>query len=38
MIAGVVGIFDYNLEVVLIETGHVVKVYYKVKTFDSFNS
>ena len=30
MMAGVVGIFDYNLEVVLVETGHVLKVYYKV--------
>lgn len=30
MSAGVLGIFDYNLEVILIDTGHVVKVYYKV--------
>lgn len=30
MRAGVVGVFSYNLEVVLIETGHVLKVYYKV--------
>lgn len=30
MLAGVVGIYDYNLEVVLVETGHVLKVYYKV--------
>lgn len=28
--AGVVGIFPYNLEVIFIETGHVIKVYYKV--------
>jgi DIS3-like exonuclease 2 len=31
MKAGVMGIYDYNLEVVLIETGHSVKVFYKVK-------
>lgn len=30
MTAGVVGIYDYNLEVVLVETGHLLKVYYKV--------
>lgn len=30
MKAGVVGVFDYNLEVVLVDTGHLVKVYYKV--------
>lgn len=30
MLAGVVGVFDFNLEVVLVETGHVIKVYYKV--------
>lgn len=29
MVAGVVGIYDYNLEVVLVETGHVLKVFYK---------
>jgi DIS3-like exonuclease 2 len=31
MLASVVGIYDYNLEVVLIDTGHAIKVYYKVK-------
>jgi DIS3-like exonuclease 2 len=30
MLAGVLGIYDYNFEVVLIETGHVIKVFYKV--------
>lgn len=30
MMAGVLGIYEYNLEVVLVETGHVMKVYYKV--------
>lgn len=29
-VAGVLGIYDYNLEVVLVETGNVLKVYYKV--------
>lgn len=38
MMVGVVGIFDYNLEVVLIETGHVVKIFYRVRTFLSFKS
>jgi DIS3-like exonuclease 2 len=31
MLAGVLGIYDYNFEVVLIETGHVIKVFYKVR-------
>lgn len=30
MIASVVGVYDFNLECVLVETGHVIKVYYKV--------
>lgn len=34
MAAAVLGIYDYNLEVVLIETGQVIKVHYKVKTFE----
>lgn len=34
MMAGVTGIFDYNLEVVLVETGHVLKVYYKVSSIE----
>ncbi|CAG9801407.1 unnamed protein product [Chironomus riparius] len=29
MIAGVVGIYEFNLEIVLIDTGHLIKVYYK---------
>jgi DIS3-like exonuclease 2 len=33
MRAGVLGVFQYNFEVVLIETGHVIKVYYKVSFF-----
>lgn len=32
MSAGVLGIYEYNLEVVLIETGHVLKVFYKVSS------
>lgn len=30
MKVGIVGVYEYNFEVVLIETGHVVKIYYKV--------
>lgn len=30
MLAGVLGIYDFNLEVVLVDTGHPIKVYYKV--------
>lgn len=30
MPSSVLGIYDYNFEVVLIETGHVIKVFYKV--------
>lgn len=33
MKAGVLGIYEYNLEVVLEDTGHVVKIYYKVSVF-----
>ncbi|KAG5677763.1 hypothetical protein PVAND_007494 [Polypedilum vanderplanki] len=29
MMAAVLGIYDFNLEVVLVETGHVIKIYYK---------
>lgn len=32
MMGGVLGIYDHNLEVVLVETGHVIKVYYNVRT------
>lgn len=31
MLAGVVGIFEFNLEIVLVDTGHLLKVYYKVE-------
>ena len=31
MMAGVVGVYEFNLELVLLETGHVIKVFYKVK-------
>ncbi len=31
MPAAVIGIYDYNLEVVLIDTGHAIKIYYKVR-------
>lgn len=30
MKAGVVGIYPYNFEVILQETGHIIKAYYKV--------
>lgn len=30
MMAGVLGIYEFNFEVVLIDTGHVIKVFYKV--------
>ena len=30
MLASVIGFYDFNLEVVLIETGHVLKLHYKV--------
>lgn len=33
MLAGVVGIYEFNLEIVLIDTGHLIKVYYKVIIF-----
>lgn len=34
MMASVLGIYDFNIEVVLIETGHVMKIYYKKVTVD----
>lgn len=34
MVAAVLGIYDYNFEVVLVETGHVIKVYYKVRSIN----
>lgn len=33
MVAAVLGIYDYNLEIVLIDSGHTVKVYYKVRFY-----
>lgn len=32
MMAGVMGIYDYNFEVVLVETGHAIKIFYKVSS------
>jgi DIS3-like exonuclease 2 len=31
MLASVLGIYEFNFEIVLVETGHVMKIYYKVR-------
>lgn len=36
MLAGVLGIYEFNFEVVLIDSGHSIKVYYKVRRKPSY--
>lgn len=37
MKVAVMGVYEFNLEVILVETGHSIKVYYKVSLIDFLN-